>query len=45
MQNMKENYFDVLGGFDFLEFFRFEKPHFLELLEELQLPAFIEITR
>ncbi|CAM9620877.1 unnamed protein product [Hapterophycus canaliculatus] len=39
------DYFEVIGGFDFKELFRFEKPHFLSLLAELQLPACIEIYR
>lgn len=39
------DYMEVIGGFDFKELFRFEKPHFLLLLAELQLPEFIEIYR
>lgn len=38
-------FFEVMGGFDFKETFRFEKPHFLELLDELDLPQYIEISR
>ena len=39
------DFFEVNGGFDFKELFRFEKPHFLELLEALQLPETFEISR
>ncbi|CAB1099714.1 unnamed protein product [Ectocarpus sp. CCAP 1310/34] len=39
------NFFDAIGGLDFKELFRFEKPHFRELLHELQLPEEIEIHR
>lgn len=39
------DFFEVIGGFDFKELFRFEKPHFLFLIAELQLPEFIEIYR
>ncbi|CAM9660497.1 unnamed protein product [Ectocarpus sp. 12 AP-2014] len=34
---------EVIGGFDFIELIGFKKPHFRRLLEELQLPVFIEI--
>ncbi|CAB1107407.1 unnamed protein product [Ectocarpus sp. CCAP 1310/34] len=33
------------GRFDFKELFRFEKPHFLELLDALQLPDMFEVSR
>lgn len=39
------DFYQEIGGFDFWELFRFEKPHFLILLEELQLPDAIEIFR
>eukprot|EP00903_Cladosiphon_okamuranus_P016328 g15058.t1 len=39
------NFFDAIGGLDFKELFRFEKPQFRELLDELQLPGEIEIHR
>ncbi|CAB1110302.1 unnamed protein product [Ectocarpus sp. CCAP 1310/34] len=39
------NFFDAIGGLDFKELFSFEKPHFRELLHELQLPEEIEIHR
>lgn len=39
------DFYQEIGGFDFWELFRFEKPHFLQLLEELQLPDDIEIYR
>ncbi|CAN0443399.1 unnamed protein product, partial [Laminaria digitata] len=39
------DFFEVLGGFDFKELLRFEKPHFLQLLGELELPENIVIPR
>ncbi|CAB1115709.1 unnamed protein product [Ectocarpus sp. CCAP 1310/34] len=39
------NLFYAIGGMDFKELFRFEKPHFRQLLYELELPKCIEIYR
>lgn len=39
------DFMEVIGGFDFKELFRFEKPDFLLLLEELELPNELEISR
>lgn len=39
------DFMEVIGGFDFKELFRFEKPDFLLLLEELDLPDELEIRR
>lgn len=45
LDGVRYDFFEVLGGFDFKELFRFEKPHFLQLLAALELPAEIEIWR
>lgn len=45
LQGVRYDFFEVLGGFDFKELFRFEKPHFLRLLAALELPAELEISR
>lgn len=47
MEGICPNYdfFTVIGGFDFKELLRFEKPHFMQLLRRLELPEFIEIHR
>lgn len=45
IDGVRMDFFEVIGGFDFKELFRFEKPHFLELLEALQLPETFEISR
>ncbi|CAB1102246.1 unnamed protein product [Ectocarpus sp. CCAP 1310/34] len=39
------NFFEAIGGFDFKEVFRFEKPHFLQLLRRLELPDSSEVSR
>ncbi|CAB1116004.1 unnamed protein product [Ectocarpus sp. CCAP 1310/34] len=45
LDGVRYDFFEVLGGFDFKELFRFEKPHFLLLLAALELPAELEIWR
>ncbi|CAB1111746.1 unnamed protein product [Ectocarpus sp. CCAP 1310/34] len=39
------NCFEAIGGFDFKEVFRFENPHFLQLLRRLELPDSFEVSR
>ena len=40
-----ENFMDVIGGMDFFELFRFEKEHFMVLLDVLQIPDKVLIHR
>ncbi|CAB1118668.1 unnamed protein product [Ectocarpus sp. CCAP 1310/34] len=44
LDGVRYEFFEVLGGFDFNELFRFEKPPFLRLLAALELPAQLEIS-
>ena len=41
----KLDLFDVIEGFNFKELLIFEKPHFLQLIKELDLPDVSEIVR
>ena len=40
-----DNFMDVIGGMDFFELFRFEKEHFMVLLDVLQIPDKVLIHR
>ncbi|CAB1109359.1 unnamed protein product [Ectocarpus sp. CCAP 1310/34] len=42
---MRYDFMEVLGGFDFKELLRFEKPHFRRLLAALELPPEFVISR
>lgn len=44
IEGIRYDFFEVIGGFDFKELFRFEKQDFLELLTELEVPD-LEISR
>ncbi|CAB1105988.1 unnamed protein product [Ectocarpus sp. CCAP 1310/34] len=45
IEGIRFDYFERIGGFDFKELLRFEKPHFLDLLGALQLPNTFEVSR
>lgn len=45
IEGVRVDFFEIMGGFDFKELFRFQKPHFLELLAALQLPETLEVSR
>eukprot|EP00752_Nemacystus_decipiens_P016030 g14332.t1 len=45
LDGLRYDFMEVLGGFDFKELFRFEKPHFRRLLAALELPPELQIMR
>ncbi|CAB1100220.1 unnamed protein product [Ectocarpus sp. CCAP 1310/34] len=45
LNGMRHDFMEVLGGFDFKELLRFEKPRFRRLLAALELPPEFVISR
>ncbi|CAB1108439.1 unnamed protein product [Ectocarpus sp. CCAP 1310/34] len=45
IEGIRFDYLERIGAYDFKELFRFEKPHFLELLNALQLPDTFKVSR
>ncbi|CAB1101203.1 unnamed protein product [Ectocarpus sp. CCAP 1310/34] len=45
LDGMRYDFMEVLGGFDFKELLRFEKPNFRRLLAALELPPEFVISR